>query len=331
MNQPDLAALLQRFFGGHLIGQRNVSPHTVAAYRDTFRLLLRFLQRSRRIGPSPLPLEALDARNVLEFLAHLESDRGNVVRSRNARLAAIRSFVRFAADELGPALPEPVRRILAIPMKRHSKRLVGFLTRAEIEAILAAADESWTGRRDHLLFLLLYNTGARVSEIASVKARDVSGDARRIALHGKGRKERAVPLWPVTRTSLRRWIRENTILPDAPLLPNRFGEPMSRSGVTFRLKTLLRKAASQCASLDSRRVSPHILRHSTAMHMLQAGIPIEVIALWLGHENPATTHLYLEADIEMKRRTLETIRSPKSRRQHKRRANPDLLGFLDDI
>jgi site-specific recombinase XerD len=226
-----LQELLLRFFNEHLGQQRQVSRHTILAYRDTFRLLLGFLKRTYHLYPATLELSGLNPDRVLAFLAHLEQHRANSVRSRNARLAAIRSFAHYAEDTLGPDLPEPIRRLLAIPIKRHTQPILGFLTRAEVQAVLAAAGESWTGRRDYLLFLLLYNTGARISEILALRVRDVlASDGRSLNLRGKGRKERSVPLWRNTQTRLRRWIKENRGQPESPLLPNRFGQPLTRSG-----------------------------------------------------------------------------------------------------
>jgi integrase len=261
----------------------------------------------------------------------LEQKRGNAIRSRNARLAAIRSFLHYASDLLGPDLPELTRRILAIPLKRHTRPMLGFLTREEIEAILAATDCSWTGRRDQLLFQLLYNTGARVSEIIAVRVRDVvSGDCRQIQLHGKGRKDRIVPLWPQTQKQVRRWIKDNDMKPDAPLLPNRYGQPLTRSGVAWQLKRRLRQAVSRAPSLDRRRISAHTFRHTIAMHLLQAGIAPEIIALWLGHESPVTTHFYVEADLEMKQRTLEKL-TPVKVKHNAFEPTDELLRFLNQL
>jgi integrase/recombinase XerD len=331
MNAPDLDQLLPRFFTEHLMGQRNVSPRTVAAYRDAFRLFLRFLRRSRKSSASELPLSVLNAQSVLSFLNHLEKERHNSVRSRNARLMALRSFVHYAGDLLGPQLPETTRRILAIPLKRYSRPLLGFLTQEEIQAILAETDDSWTGRRDHLLFLLLYNTGARVSELVTLRVNDaLTGDGRQLLLHGKGRKERRIPLWRASQRHLRRWIKDNHLSADAPLLPNRFGQPLCRSGVAWQLRKLVRLAARKTPSLKHRRISPHTFRHSTAMHLLQSGVAPEVIALWLGHESPNTTHLYVEADLEMKRRTLESITPPRLKRSTPRQKDR-LLQFLEGL
>jgi site-specific recombinase XerD len=276
-----------------------------------------------------LPLSALNADTVLAFLGYLEAERRNSPRSRNARLAAIRSFVGYLSDLLGPTLPESTRRILTIRSKRHTRRMVGFITRPEITALLRAKDESWTGRRNHLLLLLLYNTGARVSEITGVRVRDVqAGDCRQVLLHGKGRKERAVPLWAETRRALRRWIAENRLTDDAPLLSNRFGRPLTRSGVAWQLQVILRHARKTVASVSQTKISPHIVRHTTAMHLLQSGVAHELISLWLGHESPETTHGYVEADLEMKRRTLAALDPPRSRRTSRPKKDP-LIRFLE--
>ena len=329
MKPTDLGQLLPRFFTEHLTQQRNLSAHTLAAYRDGFRLLLRFMQRMRRTTAAALPLAALDSAVIVAFLFHLEKERHNTIRSRNARLAAIRSFVQYLSDLLGPVLPEATRRILSIPSKRYSRPMLGFLTRDEMAALLRAPDDSWTGRRNHLLVLLLYNTGARVSELTPLRVRDViSSNCRQVLLHGKGRKERVVPLWRQTRGSLRRWIKDNRLAPEDPLLSNRFKQPLTRSGVAWQLRQIIKQAEKQMPSLHGRRISPHTLRHTTAMHLLQSGVAHEVIALWLGHESPNTTHLYVEADIEMKRRTIEAISPLPSRRQPKPRED-QLMRFLE--
>lgn len=329
MKPPDLGKLLPRYFTEHLVGQRDLSANTVAAYRDTFRLFLRFLCRKRRTTPSMLPLDVLNADAVLSFLGHLEAERHNSPRSRNARLAAIRSFVSYLSDLLGPTLPEATRRVLNIRSKRHTRRMVGFITRREITALLRAKDESWTGRRNQVLLLLMYNTGARVSEITGVRVRDVrAADCRQVLLHGKGRKERAVPLWAETRRALRRWIADNRLTDDAPLLSNRFGRPLTRSGVAWQIQVILRRARKTDPSLSRTKISPHIVRHTTAMHLLQSGVAHELISLWLGHESPETTHGYVEADLEMKRRTLDALNPPRSR-SISRPKNDPLIRFLE--
>jgi site-specific recombinase XerD len=220
---------------------------------------------------------------------------------------------------------------LAIPFKRQVKRLVGFLTQQEIEALLAATDDTWTGRRDHLLILLLYNTGARISELLALRVQDVAGpQAKRVELQGKGRKRRTLPLWRQTQRQLRRWIRENRLSAPMPLLPNRYGEPLTRFGAFQQIKKLVRQASGKLSSLAQRPISPHSFRHATAMRMLETGVTPEVIALWLGHENLNTTHQYVEADLAMKERALAAVTPPKTKPHHFR---PDerLLQFLDSL
>jgi site-specific recombinase XerD len=293
--------------------QRKVSPATIAAYRDTFRLLLRYLAKSRSDRNRPLGLEALTSSQVLRFLDYLEQQRANSVRTRNARLAAIRSFVHYLSDWLAPDLPPALVRILTIPFKRQTQKLVGFLSHQEIEAILAATDSTWTGQRDHLLLLLLYNTGARISELLALRVGDVDLAGRHLELVGKGRKQRCIPLWPSTQRLLRRWLKVNRWPPEASLLPNRFGHPLSRAGVLFRLRKIVQRAAARFPALKQRRISPHTFRHSTAMALLEADVPLEVIALYLGHESPKTTHVYVEASLTMKKRALANIRAPREK------------------
>ena len=223
--KSDLGYWLQRFFREHLAQQRNVSTATLEAYRDTFRLLLQFLQGQRQRTPSALLVDALTADVVVQFLEHLESQRQNAISTRNARLAALRSFVHYLLDWFGPELAATTRRILAIPFKRYAKPMIGYLLREEIDALLAATNDTWTGTRDHLLLLLLYNTGARISEILNLRVRDILGPAGRfVQLQGKGRKRRTLPLWPKTQRCVRQWIKQNKIPPEAPLVPNRFGQ-----------------------------------------------------------------------------------------------------------
>jgi len=326
-----LAEVLTRFFTEHLRQHRNVSPHTICAYRDTFRLLLLFFKRAYRAKPATSELSLLSSERVLAFLDHLERSRGNSCRSRNARLAAIRSFVNYAQDLLGPDLPETTRRVLSLPRKRHTTQVLGFLTQAELRAILDATPDTWTGKRDHLLFLLLYNTGARISEILDLRVRDLlATDCRHLALRGKGRKERTVPLWRSTQRRVRHWINENNLAPEAPLLPNRLGQRISRSGVAWQLRQLIRRAADLSPSLRQRRISPHTFRHTTAMHLLQGGVAPEIISLWLGHENPNTTHLYVEADLDMKKKALGAIAAPSGKRRQS--ADEDtIIRFLQEL
>lgn len=303
--------LLQRFFTERLTQQRHASAQTIAAYRDSFRLLLRFAAQQLGKSPSDLGLEDLNAAFVLAFLQHLEVDRHNAIRSRNARFAAIRAFMDYVAFEEPTAL-ELVQSVRAIPMKRFERPMVGFLSRAHIEAILSEPDrQSWFGQRDRVMLATLYNTGARVSELIALRIRDlVLEPCASVQIHGKGRKQRTVPLWKETAAELKRWLREYPRAPEQPLFPNRCGGPLTRVGLSERLMLAAQGAARKYPELATQHVSPHIIRHSTAMHMLQAGVDITVIALWLGHESTATTHHYIEADLAMKERALMALRPP---------------------
>lgn len=323
-----LPPLVQTFFAEHLLRHKNASAQTVAAYRDALRLLFGFLRDTTRTEPSDLHLADLDAPAILAFLDHLEKRRGNSVRSRNARLAALRSFFRFVA------LREPeclalATRVLAIPVKRAGRRLVGYLTREEVDAVLAAPDRSQrAGRRDHALLLTLYNTGARVSEIVTLRrSQIVPGASAFLHLHGKGRKERTVPLWARTASVLNAWLRELGGPPDGLAFPNARGNPLTRDGASYLLAQAVRVAAARCPSLHGKRVSPHVLRHTTAMHLLQAGVDPSVIALWLGHESVETTHVYVEADLATKERALAKL-APAGSPPRRFRADDKLMTFL---
>jgi len=330
-SDPTFATLLKDFFCQRLIAQRQASDRTVESYRDTFRLFLRHAEARMKKPASALTLEDLDAPLILGFLDHLESERRNCARTRNARLAALRSFLRYAAIQ-HPAALRCIQRSLAIPIKRFDRPLLGFLTRDEMEAILAAPDRStWSGQRDHVLLSALYNTGARVSEMIAVRVGDLVLDQHSsIHLHGKGRKERAVPLWKTTSRRLKEWLPQIDGSVEAPLFPNGHGRPLSRSGVETRLRAAVARAALECPSLTKRRVSPHTLRHTTAMHLLQSGVDLSVIALWLGHESPQTTHLYLEADLAMKEQALEKLQDPPDKAL-RFKAKDSLLAFLDGL
>jgi len=324
-------AALQDYFGQRLINQLNATPRTVAAYRDTFRLLLGFASERLKKPPAAFSLADFDAPLVLAFLDHLEKARGNSIRTRNARLAAIRSFVHFASLR-EPEWLATAQRVLAIPLKRFQRVLVGFLSREETNALIEAPDPStWSGRRDRVMFATIYNVGARVSEAADLRVKDVTlGHSAHVTIHGKGRKERTVPLWKETTHRLKDWLRHFDSKPDAPLFPNRHGHPLTRSGIENRLKEAVKRATHTCSSLSGRDVSPHVLRHTTAMHMLQSGVDISVIALWLGHESSSTTHMYVEADLSMKERALSKVQAPSMRRL-RYQAQDGVLQFLESL
>jgi site-specific recombinase XerD len=325
---PSFPALVQAFFAEHLTQQRALSPRTVAAYRDAFMLFLNFVQAHCAKSPAALKLTDITPELILAFLDHLEQQRHNTVRSRNARLAALRAFLKFAAHRDVASL-HVIERSLGVPMKRFERPMLKFLSREQMLAVIGQAGSSWLSQRDHLLLGLLYNTGARVSEIIGVHVADVVLDgAACVHLSGKGRKQRSVPLWRSTVREVRAWLKRNPQLRAASaLLPNRHGQAMTRSNVTQRLSLAVRVATKSNSALTQRHISPHTIRHSTAMHLLQSGVDISVIALWLGHESPTTTHHYVEADLAMKDRALARLRAPqtKMRRYH---APDSLLEFL---
>lgn len=327
----EFSILLQNYFYQYLINQKRVSDRTVQSYRDTFCLLLKFAEKNNINSPSKLCLSDINADFIVKFLSYLESGRNNSITTRNIRLAAIRSFFRYVEFHKPESLPE-IQRVLSIPMKRHDHKLIGFLTKEEINAILNSVDkDTWSGRRDHALLTTLYNTGARVSEIISIKRCDVqSGNHLVILLHGKGRKERSIPLWKSTSTLLKKWLEEINTDSQTPVFPNHFGEMMTRSGVEDRIKVAVHNAIPVCNSLSHKKISPHVIRHTTAMHLLQSGVDLTVIALWLGHENINTTHKYMEADLQMKEKTLKALRDP-NQKSKKRKLPDSLIKFLEGL
>jgi integrase/recombinase XerD len=331
MRPPQITfpVLVQDFFLRRLLAQRGASARTMESYRDAFELLLGFLEQRTGKPPSALCLADLDAPIVLDFLDYLETGRGNSVRTRNARLAAIHSFMRYAAVRDPASLPV-TGRVLAIPAKRFDRPALGYLSREQVAAILAAPDRrTWSGRRDAVLLATAYNTGARVSELTGLQIRNILLDRQTaVHLHGKGRKQRAIPLWKNTATELRGWLNQINSAPDAPVFPNRTGAPLTRSGLRDRLERAVAEQA--CPSLQGQHVTPHTLRHSTAMHLLQSGTDLTVIALWLGHSSPAVTYQYLEADLASKEAVLQRLAdpSPAPTRFH---PGDQLLAFLQGL
>lgn len=326
--ESSVGPLIQTFFTQHLQQNRRVSPQTVASYRDALKLLLQFVKEQSGTEPSALCVTDLDAPVILSFLDYLEEQRHNSARSRNVRLAAIRTFFRWIAlrdpENVGLAT-----RVMAIPQKRTDKKLVQALSRTEMEAILAAPDlTSWQGRRDHALLLTLYNSGARVSEVISMQRGQVNfGATTFLQLHGKGRKERTVPLWTKTSRALQAWFRELEGTSHQIAFPSTRGKPLSRDGAEYILHQAVTRAIEKCESLRGRKISPHTVRHTTGMHLLQSGVDITVIALWLGHESIETTHIYLEADLQTKERALSKL-APAGSEVPRFKAKDDVLAFL---
>ena len=329
--QPSLAALLENFFTQRLMLQRRVSAHTIASYRDTFRLLLQFMQTRLHRAPSTLALEDIDAPAVVSFLDDLEKARAVTARTRNLRLTAIHSFFRYVAFE-APTHAAQIQRVLAIPAKRFQRALVPFLSRQEVDALLAAPDQrTWSGRRDHALILLAVQTGLRLSELTGLRQEDLHmGTGAHVRVTGKGRKERCTPLSKNTQAVLAAWLREPGRAPDQPLFPNARGGRLSSHGVHYLLAKHVVAAAQVCPSLKRKRVSPHVLRHTTAMDLLHEGCEQCVIALWLGHESIETTQVYLDADLEMKQRILDKT-TPPNGKPGRYRPEDKLLAFLKSL
>jgi integrase/recombinase XerD len=323
-----IGPLLQQFFVEYLCNQKRVSPQTIASYRDTFRLLLEFIRNQYGIEPAAVSLKDLAVPVILAFLDHLEETRHNSIRSRNLRLAALRSFFRLVALR-EPAHVGQAAQVLAIPVKRADHQLVKALTRTEMEAILAAPDlTQWSGRRDHALLLTLYNSGARVSEIMALEQSQFCCGAQSVLhLHGKGRKERAVPLWAKTARALQAWFRELSGRPTSLAFLSARGKKLTRNGVDYILQQAVARAVIECPSLRDKKVTPHVIRHTTATHLLQSGVDISVIALWLGHESIETTHIYLETDLATKEKALNKL-APAGAEVPRFKAKDEVLAFL---
>jgi integrase/recombinase XerD len=326
-----LAPALQAFFSDRLIAQRDSSPRTIAAYRDTFRLLLGFAHDQTGKRPFELDIDDLDAALIGAFLTHLERDRGNTARTRNARLGAIHSFYRFAALE-HPEHAHTIARVMAIPNKRHERSTICYLDRSEITALLAAPDRgTWLGRRDRALLALMIQTGVRVSELVGLHLRDVHlGTGRHIRVLGKGRKKRATPLTGEVADLLRQWITDRDGGPDDPLFPTRQGEPLSRYAVGLLVAKHAATAAGDCPSLGTKRLTPHVLRHTAAMLWRAKGVDIAMIALLLGHESVQTTHIYEHADPNLKEEAIART-APLGIKPGRYRPSDALLAFLEDL
>ena len=329
--QTNLAPLLQRFFTHRLMQQRQASSHTISSYRDAFRQLLTFVQQRLGRPPSDLTFEQIDAPLITAFLEDLETRRGLSVRSRNLRLTAIHSFFRYVAFEL-PTHAAQIQRVLAIPSKRFTRKQVNFLSRAEVDALLAAPDQSrWSGRRDHAFILIAAQTGLRLSEITGLKRGDVIAESgAHLRVVGKGRKERCTPLAKPTRAVLKTWLREPPRGVKDVLFPSARGERLTVHGVQYLLNKHRATALRTCPSLKHQRVTVHRLRHTAAMDLLQAGVDRAVIALWLGHESVETTQIYLEATLAVKERALAKT-TPPTGKPGRFDPGDQLLGFLRSL
>jgi integrase/recombinase XerD len=326
-----IAPLLQSFFTDRLAREYDASPHTIASYRDTFRLLLGFVNEQTGKTPSNIALDDLDSRTIGAFLEHLHVRRGNSVRTRNARLGAVRSFFRYAALH-DPEHAEVIQRVLAIPEKRFDTTIISYLEPVEISALLDAPDRTtWTGRRDHALLLLDIQTGLRVSELAGLRREDITlGTGAHVRCHGKGRKDRATPLTKPTTSTLRAWLREHDCEPSDPLFPSRYGAHLTRGAIWRLVAKHTQHANEQCPSLAAKHVTPHVLRHTAAMTLLHAGVDISVIALWLGHETLESTNAYLHADMALKELALART-TPPDTNPGRYRPPDKLLAFLNDL
>jgi integrase/recombinase XerD len=326
-----LAPILQGFFTDKLIRQRRAGPNTIAAYRDTWRLLLEFAFRTTGHAPSSLDIAEMDAGLVTTFLTHLETARGNTVATRNARLSAIHSLFRYAALR-APEHADQIARVLAIPPKRCDRTVVSFLTSTEIDALLAAPDRTTRlGRRDHALLLLACQTGLRVSELIGLTRSDVQlGIGAHVHCHGKGRKDRVTPLTKQTAATLRVWLTESAGSSNDPLFATTHGRALSRDAIAKLVARHASHATTTCPSIAAKKVTPHTLRHSAAMALLHAGVDTSVIALWLGHEDPGSTQAYLHADMTIKQKALARVQ-PRNTSPGRYRAPDHLLAFLDNL
>ena len=326
-----LATSLQAWFTDRLVRERNASPHTIASYRDTIRLLLTYACGRLGVEPSRLDLAQLDAPLIGAFLDHLETDRGCGPRTRNTRLAAIRTFYRYCLVR-HPEHAATIERVLQIGAKRHERALVTYLTEPELDALINAPDRaSWTGRRDHAIIILLAQTGLRASELTGLACGDIHlGTGAHATTTGKGRKQRITPLTKDTAALLRAWLGERGGSPAEPLFPTSTGKPLTRKALARRITKHATHAAEQCPSVAAKTITPHVLRHTAAMRLLHADVDTSVIALWLGHEQVETTQMYLHADLAVKERALARTK-PLDSKPGRYRPPDALLRFLDGL
>jgi len=329
--QIDVPSKIKDFFSEYLPIRRGCSNNTISAYRDTFSLLLKYLRSDKGVAPSKMTLNDFSAKNVLDFLKYLETKRKNSENTRNARLAAIHSFAQYLLVEK-PFLSGELQGVLAIQQKRTKTLSLDFLSEGEMNAIIAAPnDKTWCGRRDHALLTLMYNTGARVSEIVDLNVSDIKiGRVGTVHIFGKGRKGRVLTLWKSTVDLLQAWIKMNGFSADSPLFPNNRRTKMTRSAVSKRLEHNVQLAMKKCPSLRSHSISPHLIRHTTAMHLLQSGIDITVIGMLLGHESTGTTHVYVQANTPMKEKALQSLQEPPMG-EYRFKPSDTVLAFLENL
>lgn len=333
MKNTTFQSLLQCFFLERLMNQIRVSPCTISSYRDTFRIFLRYMKEKKQCTPSQVTFEMVNAENIIDFLNYMETVRMNSIKTRNTRLAAIHSFMKYASFQ-APEYLSIIQRVMSIPFKKTETKNVDYLVMEEVESIMEACDlNNWLGRRDRIMVSILYNTGVRVSELVSIKKKDVTlhpNGTGSIRVMGKGRKERSVPIWKTTQNCLSEFLKETGDHAEDYLFTSQNGEKLTRSGVMYRLDCLVKTASHHCLSLLKKRVTPHVYRHTTAMHLLEAGVDISTIAIWLGHESIETTHKYMVADLRLKEKALAQISEPNVT-GFRYKPSADILSFLDSL
>lgn len=327
----NVPVMLKKFFGEYLPMLRSCSPNTIGTYAETFSIFLKYLQTAKKVNPSRVAIKDFSAKNIIDFLNHIQNDRGNSISTRNARLTAIHSFAKYLLIE-NPNLAGDLQGALSVPTKKKQTKVLDFLSQDEMEAIIATLDHTtWVGRRDSLMFTLMYNTGARVSEVADLRVVDIKiAKNGTVHLFGKGRKDRVLPLWKSLVPMLADWIKSNKYSAESPLFPNNRGTKMTRSAIAKRLENAVASARKECPALNKRKISPHTIRHSTAMRLLQSGMDITVIAMWLGHEDIGTTHIYITTDMRLKEKALHSFQEPKLK-NFRYQATDSLLAYLDEL
>jgi integrase/recombinase XerD len=333
MKNNNFQSLLQCFFLERLMKQKNASPCTVSSYRDTFRIFLKYMKEKKQCDPSQITIAMVNAENIIDFLNYIETVRNNSIKTRNNRLAAIHSFMEYVSFQ-APEYLAIVQRVMSVPFKKAETRNVDYLIKEEVDSILEGCDLScWLGRRDRIMISLLYNTGVRVSELVSIKKKDVilnRNGTGLIHVIGKGRKERTIPIWKTTQNYLTEFFKEISGNDEDYLFTSERGEQLTRSGVTYRLDCLVKTASLRSPSILKKRVTPHVFRHTTAMHLLESGVDISTIAIWLGHESIETTHKYMVADIRLKETALAKTTEPNAS-EFRYKPSTDVLSFLDTL